>query len=154
MSIYYDNVKPGERTAIIVQREVIQISYTVNVPKGLKTKKDILEWFEDSYDYVDRYQSHVKDFQPKVESITKYDLCPHYGQGWTNLPLPEHGGPEPKSSGWHYNERCDGTKETTDDVCPDCALALSKNYRQLTHAERVYLSRFTEWSHIRDEVSA
>ena len=152
----FDEVyRPGQKVASIRVREVSDVYYTVVVPKHIsKNKKAILEWFEEDgrWQYDRDHVDHVKEYAPAIEGIMNFDQCPNWRTGWTDLALPQHGGPKPGETGWHYNGRCHGTKDVNKHFCSRCeAKRKSGNFRLLTDEERQHLTRYPEWSHIRGE---
>jgi len=124
---------------------------TKDMPEGLRTKKAILEWFDDEGRYMmnDTHASWVRDTKPQIESIVPHNRCPNHDTGWTDLPLPEHGGPEPSETKWHYRGRCHGAKPQHDDFCSHCTSSRKSGLRLLTGDEIQYLTRYPEWSDLR-----
>lgn len=96
-------------------------------------------------EYTDMYS--ISQQQPKVASITEHTDCPNKGRAWSEIPLSEvtfddDGNPRrnDKQFNWHYNGKCKGEKESTDDFCYKCRSAMRDGLRFTTPLENAYLN--------------
>jgi hypothetical protein len=96
-------------------------------------------------EYVDAYG--VDSYKPKVASITEYTACPNNGRAFTDVSLKDvtfddDGNPRAKGKhfNWHYNGKCEGEKESTDDFCYKCRSAMRDGLRFTTPLENAYLN--------------
>ena len=94
----------------------------------------------------------MSEQKAKVASITEYTACPNKGRAWSEIPLSEvtfddDGNPRrnDKHFNWHYNGKCEGEKESTDDFCYKCRSAMRDGLRFTTSLENAWLNnRYTE----------
>jgi hypothetical protein len=121
-----------------------KVVYTFTVEAN--SKADALRMVND-YEVESDYAETMDSYKPKVASITEYTDCPNKGRAWSEIPINEitfddDGNPRRngKHFNWHYNGKCKGEKEATEDFCYHCCNAMESGYRFTTSAENAYLN--------------